>query len=210
MMHGYKSTPGSKLQSIFKLKVTKYYRASRVQSKVYKEDSKMPAVYDGRMELDSHGDTFVTGRNCLLLQYSEQICDLMPYTDDYEAKTTVAFGQIATGYTTANGKRFILIVNEAIVMPELENSLANPNQFCDFGIEVQDNPYSKDPMTIRCPEQPFVDCLKSMGTTIFVDTWTPTQTDLDDFPHVVLTSPSPWNPEDVKFPGLSNLEIEKI
>ena len=42
---------------------------------------------------------------------SPKECDVMPYSDEYEAKKLVPIAQVATGYTTADGNRFILIVN---------------------------------------------------------------------------------------------------
>ena len=106
-------------------------------------------VFDGRVELDTHADTFVAGRNCLLMNFTERVCDVMPYSDDYEPKTGIPIVQAATGYTAANGQRTILIFNEALWLPDMENSLMNPNQLRHFGIEVQDNPYHRDPMIIR-------------------------------------------------------------
>jgi len=196
-----------KVWNASKLRVKKIFRT---MAKLYVADSKLPAVYDGRVEINSHVDTFVASRNCIPLQFTERVCDVMPYSDDYKAKEGVPIATVATGYTTANNDRYILIINEAIWLPELENSLANPNQFRDFGIEVQDNPYATQPMIIKSADEPFAACFRSQGTTIFMDSSTPTFKDLDEFPHIVLTSPSPWNPEDVQFPGLSNLEIEEI
>ena len=105
-------------------------------------------VFDGRVELDTHADTFVAGRNCLLMHYTERVCDVMPYSDEYEAKKSVPIAQVATGYTAANGQRTILIVNEALWIPELKHSLMNPNQLRHFGVMVQDNPFSNSPMVI--------------------------------------------------------------
>ena len=75
------------------------------------------------------------------MNYTERVCDVMPYSDDYEARTNIPIVQAATGFTASNGMRYILIFNEALWMPELHNSLMNPNQLRDYGVEVQDNPY---------------------------------------------------------------------
>ena len=96
-------------------------------SKTFKSTDRQ-AVYDGRVELDTHADTFVAGRNCLLMHYTERICDVMPYSDDYEAQKGVPIVQVATGHTAANGQRTILIFNKALWMPELPHLLINPNQ----------------------------------------------------------------------------------
>ncbi len=87
--------------------------AARHVSKVFTA-SPNQGVFDGRVELDTHADTFVAGRNCLLMNYTERVCDVMPYSDDYEPKTGIPIVQVATGYTAANGQRSILIFNEAL------------------------------------------------------------------------------------------------
>ena len=164
------------------------------------------------MELDTHADTFVAGRNCIILGYSERVCDVLPYSDEYEAKHGIPFVKVAMGFTSSNGARYILIFNEALWIPELENSLCNPNQLRDFGVTVQDNPYALDPMVIRKDEgsEKFVACLRSSGTNIFIETWTPTDSDLSEYPHVTLTNSDPWNPSLVRFPGISDLEIQEL
>ena len=126
--------------------------------------------------------------------------------------TGVPIVTVATGYTAASGARFILIFNESLWIPELENSLMNPNQLRHFGIEVQDNPFHKDPIIIRKEEDSggFVACLKSSGTNIFIDTWTPSERDLSEYPQIVLTDSEPWNPHIVSFPGISELEAAEL
>ena len=155
--------------SVNKLKIQNVRTASRSVFKVFKGDVKDPPVFDGRMEMDTHADTFVAGRNCILMKFTERVCDVMPYDESYEAKKNVPISQVATGYTTSNGDRFILVINEAILMPELPHSLANPNQFRDYGVTVQDNPYSEEPMVIEVDDDdhPFVAVMKSEGTNIY-------------------------------------------
>ena len=106
-------------------------------------------IYGSWVELDTHADTIVAGRKCLLMHYTKRVCDVLPYSDEYEAKKSVPIVQIATGYTAANGQRTILIVNKALWIPELEHSLMNPNQLRHFSVTVQDNPYSNSPMVIQ-------------------------------------------------------------
>ena len=173
-----KKTPTRRVN---KISVTKQYVPQC--SKVFKKGSDQD-VFQGRVEMDSHADTFIAGRNCLLMHYTERVCDVMPYSEDYEAKTAVPIVQVATGFTNAAGERFILIVNEAIWMPEMENSLANPNQLRDYGTEVQDNPYAEDPMVVRADYDgnDFVACLRSQGTVVYLNTWTPTHKDLASCP----------------------------
>ena len=74
------------------------YTSPRQVSKTFIAQ-KNPPVYEGRVELDTHADTFVAGRNCLLMNYTEKVCDVAPYSDEYEPKKAVPIVQAATGYT---------------------------------------------------------------------------------------------------------------
>ena len=55
-----------------------------------------------------------------------------------------------------------------------------------------------------------VACLQNEGTTIYMDTWAPSTSDLDLYPHIVLTSPHAWNPQIVQFPKISQSEQEEV
>ena len=201
---------GHRARMVSRVKVGVQYAARHI-SKIFTAETNR-GIFDGRIELDTHADTFVAGRNCLVLGYTERVCDVMPYSDDYEPKTGIPIVKAATGYTAASGERSILVFNEALWMPEMECSLMNPNQLRHFGVEVQDNPYHPEPMVIRKDgdEEGFVACLKSAGTNIFIDTWTPAQEDLESYQHVELTSSRPWDPHMVQFPGLSEVEMSEI
>ena len=185
---------GYKNNRVCSFKIIAQYATNRVAAKVF-ASNKDVQIFEGRLELDTHADTFVAGRNCLLMHYTERVCDVMPYSDDYEAKKSVPIVQVATGYTNIHGERYILIFNEALWMPNMTNSLMNPNQLRDFGLEVQDNPYSRDPMVIEKfdDDENFIACLKSEGTNIFIESWTPTPRDLQEYPRIVMTSPNVRN-----------------
>ena len=167
--------------------------------------------YCGKSKLDSHADTMVAGKNCIVMHYTDRTCTVSPYNDqEYKPVSGVPIVQAATGYTSKNGRNYILILNEALSMPTLNHSLWNPNQMRHYGADVIDNPYEKEPMRITSPDGEFTSCLQHQGTTIFVDTWTPTDADLKNCPHIVLTSPHPWNPQNVRFPSVSYSEQEEI
>ena len=54
-------------------------------------------------------------------------------------------------------------------------------------------------MSIEIPDGAFFACLQTIGTVIFLDTWFPTQGDLDSYPHIDLTSRQHWNPHKIEF-----------
>ena len=91
----------------------------------------------GRIEMDSHADAFVAGRNCLLMHFAERACDGMPCSDEHGSKRNTSIVQVAIGYTTSCGKRHVLTFNEALHMPELEHSLMNPNQLKNMALKCR-------------------------------------------------------------------------
>lgn len=68
------------------------------------QDPKNP-IFDGRLELDSHANTFMLGRKCTIMSFTKQICDVMPNSDDYQPKEDMSICQIVTGCTSINGQR---------------------------------------------------------------------------------------------------------
>jgi hypothetical protein len=156
----------------------------------------------GRMELDSHADTIVLGSNALILQYTSRECDVSPYSDSYEPIRNVPIVKGATAVTSkTTGETLILIFNEAIWMGDhLDHSLLNPNQLRHHGIVVQDNPYDKTPLHLASHHDEFMMPMQADGTTIYFDSRTPTDYELQHSPHVVMSSHAAWNPRDIQFP----------
>ena len=154
------------------------------------------------MELDSHADTVVLGRNCDILSYTGRECDVSPYSDTYQAIKGVPIVSGATVWTCKfTGESFALVFHEALWMGDvLEHSLINPNQLRHYGIRVQDNPYHGDQMHIASEDEEFLMPLASDGTTIYFDSRTPTDQELQELPHIDMTSTTPWDPHAVCFP----------
>ena len=55
-------------------------------------------------------------------------------------------------------------------------------------------------ITLTIQDKEFVACLQSEGTVIFLDTWYPTQGDLEVYPHNEMTSHHHWNLQQIKLP----------
>ncbi|KAI2513139.1 Reverse transcriptase (RNA-dependent DNA polymerase) [Fragilaria crotonensis] len=118
----------------------------------------------------------------------------------------------ATAYTDqATGQVYILVINKGLWFGEmLTNSLINPNQQLRYaGVAVQDNPFHPtDPMAITHNDIVFP--LQSQGTTIFFDTSTPTQYELDHSPHIILTLDTKWNPHTVQLAAVQSAEAKDM
>jgi hypothetical protein len=104
----------------------------------------------------------------------------------------------------------MLLFPEALCLPNLGRSVFNPNQLRHFGTKVQDNPCDLKPMSVTTCDDSFAARLQSKGTDIFLTTWAPTSLDLERCPHVTLCASHPWNPREIRFPGVSSLEQEEI
>jgi hypothetical protein len=155
------------------------------------------------MEMDSqHADTIVLGRNAIVLQHTNRVCDVAPYADSYEPITGVPIVRGATAVTSqTTGKTYILGFNEAIWMVDhLDHSLLNPNQMRHHGFTVQDNPDSNVSLHIAPYNDEFILPVQADGTTIFFDSRTPTNQELVDCPHIELSPSAPWYPCNVRFP----------
>jgi hypothetical protein len=81
--------------------------------------------------MDSHAGTIVCRSNCLIMYYTGKECDVLPYTEAYEAIKSVPIVQAATAYDNRDtGEITILILNKAIswMGDQMEHTLINPNQ----------------------------------------------------------------------------------
>jgi hypothetical protein len=164
-----------------------------------------------KLELDSHADTIVLGSNFVILSHTGRECDVSPYTEAYNAITDVPIVTGATAWTCPEtGDTLILVFHESLWMGDImDHSLINPNQLRHYGIQVQDNPYDSVQMHLATEAGGFYFPLQSQGTTIFLDTRTPTERELHECPHVQMTSTSPWDPHAVQFPDLPRREEEE-
>ena len=126
----------------------------------------------GRIELDSHADTVVLGSNCVVLHHTGKVCEVSPYTDEYDAITDIPVVQGATLWTDQHtNEEYILIFSEALWMGDtLAHSLINPNQLRAFSMLVQENPYHTDPLGIKPPPYDLEIPLHTAGTIIYADT----------------------------------------
>ena len=196
--------------SVVSVNKTSQRRTSSVNKRGRKRQDNSHATY-GRMELDSHADTIVLGSNAIIMHHTNRECDVSPYADSYEPIRNVPIVTGATAVTSSStGMTYILVFNEAIWMGDLlDHSLINPNQLRSYGIEVQDNPFGDVRMHFASDEDNFTHPMQADGTTIYFDSRTPTNHELDNCPHIVLSSSSEWNPRDVQFPTPTTHHVEE-
>ena len=93
----------------------------------------------------------------------------------------------------------------------LQHTLINPNQLQHFVIEVQDNPFSRQPMGIILPHghhDGIHITLLSTGTIIHKVTCSCKEDDLTSLTHILLTSNQLWDPHNIQFPSGHPVEEE--
>ena len=133
--------------------------------------------------MDSHADTIVFGKNCVVLAFAGRECDVSPYTDTYDSIKSVPIAKAGTAWTSPElGTTFILVFNEGLWMGDkMEHTLVNPNQMRLFGGTVQDNPVCESPLYIMTEDGDFVLPLQMKGTNVMANTRTPTAQELHDW-----------------------------
>jgi hypothetical protein len=165
----------------------------------------------GQVEMDSHADTCVLGKNFIILHSTGRECDVYPYTDSYDGIKGI---QIVTGATSwtcqVTGETFILVVHEALWMPDsLTHSLVNPNQLRAYGTTIQDNPFG-GPMSLLDPEEIIEIPMLLDGTNVGFTTRTPSQDELDGCQHLHLSSQHEWDPANMKVPRVDISGLDKM
>ena len=113
-----------------------------------KRKANRPEVHESTIELDSHADTIVFGRNFLLLHSSGKECSVAPFTDAYKSIKNVPIVTAATAWTSQyTGETYILEFHEGLWMGDtMYHYLINPNQCRAFGIKIQDDPSNGSPL----------------------------------------------------------------
>ena len=139
----------------------------------------------------------------MILHHTGKVCEVSPYSDDYEAIKNVPVVCGAMLWTdTMDNEEYILVFNESLWMGDsLTHSLINPNQLHAFGTEVQDNPFSTEGLSIQPASHDITIPLQTLGTIIFANTHAPTDQELNKHPHIVLSYTADWDPHHIRFPS---------
>jgi hypothetical protein len=89
---------------------------NRIVAKVNAIPSKLPPVlYYRSVELDTHADTCVAGKNFIVLSFTGRECDVYPYSQQYEVVQNIPIVLAATAVQHPDmGETFILLFNEVL------------------------------------------------------------------------------------------------
>ena len=82
----------------------------------------------------------------------------------------------------------------------MDHSLINSNQLRYYGIKVQDNSMLETALSIITEDNEL--CMeKAMAVTVvYAENFTPSEQELHQCPHIILSSSNTWNPQNMVFP----------
>ena len=100
-----------------------------------------------RNEMDTHADTSCAGANWSMMEYTGQVCEVSPFLSSYDPVQEIPVARCCTVWTDdQSGQDYLLVGDEMLWFgTTMEHSLINPNQIRDYGLAVDDNPYTDDP-----------------------------------------------------------------
>lgn len=162
-----------------------------------------------RAELDSHADTCVVGNRALVLSEHPRQVMVSGYDPSQPARQATIVDAAIKYRARDTGDDMIIVVNQAILIPEVDHCLLCPMQCRMNGVRVSEtpkflceNPTNSDhaislldPLT----EDPIVIPLMLQGVVSYFEYSTPTAAEVEDetLLHVELTAQSPeWDPYD--------------
>jgi hypothetical protein len=165
-----------------------------------------------RSEIDNHADRTCFGANFTAVQFTGKHCEVSPFSDHYNKMMDVPIASAATAWDDPEtGKTTILIFHQGLWFGnQLPNSLINPNQCRMHGIELCKDPF--DPhraLGITDAQTEFHIPLVFGQSFVYFQTRAPTLEEIQDLPHIEMTSELPWDPASIGLRPLTREEEEK-
>ena len=165
--------------------------------------------------MDSHADTIVAEKNCVVLNYTGKECDVSTFSDNCGTIENAHLSRVATVWQSRDtAQTYTLVMNEALwICDSIESTLIDRNQLRHYGMHIQDDPSSTIPLPMISEDTEFAMALEREGTIVYTNTHTPTQKELQTYPHIVISFENSWNPMKVHFDEnchLSEVEVKRI
>ena len=100
-----------------------------------------------RWGLDSHLDTTVLGKGCLVVHYFYRPANVTGYDPDYVSKVSCTVTGVLDYYHPHNGKPYFLVIDQDTHLDHLGNNLMCTMNYRKNGIKINDTPnyHSKTP-----------------------------------------------------------------
>lgn len=165
---------------------------------------------EARNELDTRAGTICAGKNFRLLALTGQTCDVSGFHQDFNSIKDIPVAQVATAMKMDNGEVIVLVINEALWFGKtMDHSLINLNQIRAFGIDVSDNPFDESKDFGIDHKECFIP-FDTAGSTVYFDTFVPTDDQLRTCRHIELTGDEEWDPNNVNMNHLKRSSRARI
>jgi hypothetical protein len=185
------------ISSIRKIKITQRRLISSIET-----------LSSCRAELDSHADTCAVNDTAYILEYTDRVVDVGPFSNDYQPREEIPIVKAAFAYDDpTTGETFVLIFGQALYFgSKINHVLLNPNQIRANGIEVDDVPrflalkHRNSTHSIYFPEEKVRIPLDLDGCISFFNLRTPTCHEINNCTTLVVTSHDiEWDPRSPVF-----------
>ena len=155
---------------------------------------------ESHTELDSDANMPVVGKHAYIIAQTGKKVTVSPFTPDYQP-LTVPLVDAAVRYDNPyNRKPYILVLQNALYVPSMENNLIPPFMLREMGVTMNDVPkiYKEDPTlddhVITFMEMGFRIPLSLWGIFSYFPASNPTHDDLINRTEVYILSPATWSP----------------
>ena len=145
-----------------------------------------------------------------MYELTGQNCSVSPFSASYDPMQDVQIATCLTAYQDEYGRTWILVFNEVLWFgTTMDHSLINPNQIRTTGIPVSDDPFDTTRKLGIAHDKVFIP-FSTDGTTVYFDTRVPTQREITECTHIVMTGDTEWDPQSVRLASVRTKEEEEI
>ena len=154
-----------------------------------------------RLEFDSHANMPVVGKGAHV-EYTGKSVEVNAFSPTYKPTSLPIVDAVLQYDCDHSGVSYLLIIKNALYVPEMLNHLIPPFIMRECGITVSDTPkiHLDDPgisdHSIEFPETKFRIPLSLHGIFSFVPTYKPNESMLKDCEEVYVLTPNRWDPHD--------------
>ena len=167
-------------------------------------------IKESTMELDTHADTTVLGKSCLLIQDFDRTVSVSGWDTTTGARDCPTVTGVVAYDHPYTGQTYMLVFHQAIYLESMENHLVCPMQCRVAGVTIHDCPklFVKDPteeshaIVIDAdpyqPEEKLIIPLQLQGVSSVFQVRTPSWAEFedDDIPRIEMTAQAPeWDPQ---------------
>ena len=155
-------------------------------------------TYKSRTDLDSQADTTVLGKHCVVVFDTNRTADVSPFLPELGTAEKVRIIKGAVAYDHPDGETIILIVNQALYIPALQDNLLCDNQCRMNDVVVNscpksllENPNDNTHTLHFSNHDNFVIPMALRGTISHFLTQSPTPREYNECRHLELTAETP-------------------